>query len=259
MSMSIRLHLDRYVSGAFFSPKQNTHSLKYSISPRTFQNLFFHSMKNSRVPLSLGFPSSALSKDNLVAHQVVDKSPHPVFLSPVLESTRARQALTDAESALARSKSDQSSAQESLDSLFKLSGFGAEGEWKKLDQTCLEKDTGEYTYEICLFGEAKQKPNNGGSTFSLGSVQCVRCYIPTHHRLGNLMGGIMRLMSRKDPHSTTPSKCTNMVLDAGMVQNAVLRSVRSLLRRAADSSSSPAGFELRSRECTSDGCRVGEV
>ena len=27
-----------------------------------------------------------------------------------------------------------------------------------------------YTYEVCLFGEVKQKPNQGGTTFSLGSV-----------------------------------------------------------------------------------------
>jgi hypothetical protein len=27
-----------------------------------------------------------------------------------------------------------------------------------------------YTYEVCLFEEAKQKPNRGGTTFSLGSV-----------------------------------------------------------------------------------------
>ena len=27
-----------------------------------------------------------------------------------------------------------------------------------------------YTYEVCLFGEVKQKPNHGGTTFSLGSV-----------------------------------------------------------------------------------------
>lgn len=25
-----------------------------------------------------------------------------------------------------------------------------------------------YTYEVCLFDEARQKPNKGGSTFSLG-------------------------------------------------------------------------------------------
>lgn len=27
-----------------------------------------------------------------------------------------------------------------------------------------------YTYEVCLFGEARQKPMNGGTTFSLGYV-----------------------------------------------------------------------------------------
>lgn len=27
-----------------------------------------------------------------------------------------------------------------------------------------------YTYEVCLFDEARQKPNKGGSTFSLGCV-----------------------------------------------------------------------------------------
>lgn len=28
--------------------------------------------------------------------------------------------------------------------IFNVHGFGAKGEWKKLDGTCLEKDTGEY-------------------------------------------------------------------------------------------------------------------
>jgi hypothetical protein len=27
-----------------------------------------------------------------------------------------------------------------------------------------------YTYEVCLFDEARQKPNKGGTTFSLGYV-----------------------------------------------------------------------------------------
>ncbi|KAF9506592.1 hypothetical protein BS47DRAFT_1425958 [Hydnum rufescens UP504] len=47
-------------------------------------------------------------------------------------------------------------------------GFGKYGEWKKLDGTCIEKDSGEYTYSVCFFGSVTQKPNKGGGTHSLG-------------------------------------------------------------------------------------------
>ncbi|KAL0949194.1 hypothetical protein HGRIS_009272 [Hohenbuehelia grisea] len=87
------------------------------------------------------------------------------------DSSRARQALTDAENKLNQIKTEQEHAQEDLKDIFDVEGFGIEGEWKKLDGTCLEKDTGEYTYEVCLFNEAKQKPNKGGSNFSLGKFQ----------------------------------------------------------------------------------------
>ena len=45
------------------------------------------------------------------------------------------------------------------DTLNKLtSGFyGPLSEWKKLDGTCVETVSGDYTYELCFFGEAKQK------------------------------------------------------------------------------------------------------
>lgn len=53
-----------------------------------------------------------------------------------------------------------------------------------------------YTYEVCLFGEAKQIPNKGGSTFSLGSVSLIhysdaRTYIFCS---GNLLPGTRRQM-----------------------------------------------------------------
>ncbi|KAK1230981.1 hypothetical protein PQX77_005913 [Marasmius sp. AFHP31] len=85
-----------------------------------------------------------------------------------VDATRARQALTEAENALKKAENAKKDAEDDLDELFSIDGFGADGEWKKLDGLCLEKDTGEYTYEVCLFGEAKQKPNKGGSNFSLG-------------------------------------------------------------------------------------------
>lgn len=84
------------------------------------------------------------------------------------DTTHAKQALNDAEQALRTSTDGKIKAEESLSRLFDPDWFGREGEFKKLDGTCLEKNTGDYTYEVCLFGEAKQKPNHGGSNFSLG-------------------------------------------------------------------------------------------
>ncbi|CEQ39441.1 SPOSA6832_00983 [Sporobolomyces salmonicolor] len=46
--------------------------------------------------------------------------------------------------------------------------WGRDWEWKKLDGTCVEQDTGEYTYSVCFFGEATQKSNNNGGRTSLG-------------------------------------------------------------------------------------------
>ncbi|GAA5828886.1 hypothetical protein JCM11251_005908 [Rhodosporidiobolus azoricus] len=46
--------------------------------------------------------------------------------------------------------------------------WGRDWEWKKLDGTCVEQNTGEYTYSVCFFGEAQQKSNNNGMKTSLG-------------------------------------------------------------------------------------------
>ncbi|KAH8074933.1 glucosidase II beta subunit-like-domain-containing protein [Cristinia sonorae] len=84
------------------------------------------------------------------------------------ETGRARKALNDAEHSLKLTEDEVGKARTDLDRLFSPEWFGREGEWKKLEGLCLTKDTGDYTYEVCLFDEAKQKPNHGGSTFSLG-------------------------------------------------------------------------------------------
>ncbi|EJD00926.1 endoplasmic reticulum protein [Fomitiporia mediterranea MF3/22] len=84
------------------------------------------------------------------------------------KTSKARTAYFDADRSLNKIRKEKETAQQQLAHLFDPEWFGADGEWKKLDGQCLEKDTGEYTYEVCLFGEARQKPNKGGSNFSLG-------------------------------------------------------------------------------------------
>ncbi|KAF5357648.1 hypothetical protein D9758_007540 [Tetrapyrgos nigripes] len=84
------------------------------------------------------------------------------------DTSRARQALQDAENALNKVKREKENAEQDIQKIFDPTMFGAEGEWKKLDGTCLEYPSGDYVYELCFFGEAKQKPTKGGSTFTLG-------------------------------------------------------------------------------------------
>ncbi|KAF8591551.1 hypothetical protein K439DRAFT_906236 [Ramaria rubella] len=80
-------------------------------------------------------------------------------------TSQARAAYHDAENKLNSVKNQRRDDQDELAELFDPEGFGIEGEWKKLQGLCLSKDTGEYTYEVCLFGDATQK---GGGHHNLG-------------------------------------------------------------------------------------------
>jgi protein kinase C substrate 80K-H len=60
------------------------------------------------------------------------------------ESSRAHQVLTDAENELKSLEDNKHSAEDQLLKLFDPQHFGAKGEWKKLDGTCLSTDSGEY-------------------------------------------------------------------------------------------------------------------
>ena len=74
----------------------------------------------------------------------------PVFLASnlnsfaLLDSSKAKQALSDAERKLGDVKSETGKSRVDLNRLFDPAWFGKEGEFKKLDGTCIEKDTGEY-------------------------------------------------------------------------------------------------------------------
>ncbi|KAI9314557.1 glucosidase II beta subunit-like-domain-containing protein [Dichotomocladium elegans] len=46
--------------------------------------------------------------------------------------------------------------------------YGERHEWLKLKDVCAEKNEGEYTYSVCLFGNAYQKSNKDGARINLG-------------------------------------------------------------------------------------------
>jgi protein kinase C substrate 80K-H len=59
------------------------------------------------------------------------------------DSSKANQLFADAERELESLISDKEKIDSDALEIFNIHGFGVEGEWKKLDGTCLEKDTGE--------------------------------------------------------------------------------------------------------------------
>ncbi|GBE79118.1 endoplasmic reticulum protein [Sparassis latifolia] len=135
------------------------------------------------------------------------------------ETSRARQAFQDAERSLTAAVQDKQQTVEELGRLFDPEWFGPEGEWKKLQGTCLEKDTGDYTYEVCLFEEAKQKPNKGGASHTLGRFS-------SWNNVAGVVSGSLEYYSKQ--HYTRGTKCWNgphrsvtLVMSCG-TENAVL-------------------------------------
>jgi len=58
------------------------------------------------------------------------------------EATKAREKHNDAQQSLHRAQQDLGRLKEELAGLFDPTRYGAEGEWKKLHNVCLKKDTG---------------------------------------------------------------------------------------------------------------------
>lgn len=81
--------------------------------------------------------------------------------------TAARRAYNAAQDHMQRTRNDLTSHQTKLGQFG--SKFGRDLEFKALEGKCFQKDMGEYTYEFCFFGRAKQIPNNGGAQVTLGS------------------------------------------------------------------------------------------
>lgn len=79
----------------------------------------------------------------------------------------ARRAHSDAASHLSRISNDLATRKHKLSEF--STRYGRSAEFKALENKCISKDMGEYTYEYCFFGRATQIPNNGGAQISLGT------------------------------------------------------------------------------------------
>jgi len=62
------------------------------------------------------------------------------------EASKAREELNNAEHGLNDAQKHLENFEEELENLFDPTVHGAQGEWKKLHNTCLTEDTGEYVF-----------------------------------------------------------------------------------------------------------------
>ena len=162
-----------------------------------------------------------------------------------VDSSKALQVLTDAEREFESLVSSKDGVDTEIQEIFNVHGFGAEGEWKKLDGTCLEIDAGECVHimssvrlQRCLTWVSiairmkyvsLTKLNKSQTMVELRSAlgqylkQVIYFALPLIvfplWRLGNLTLGTRHPMSSQGNQSTTRSKSTNMVRGAGTDRN----------------------------------------
>jgi len=96
------------------------------------------------IPSYLGYKSSVLSKALPPLPQVglVIVGYVRVLNRDMIEASRAREKLNNAENGLNLAQKHSENVRQELVDLFDPTVYGAQGEWKKLHNTCLTKDTG---------------------------------------------------------------------------------------------------------------------
>jgi len=164
------------------------------------------------------------------------------------ESSHTRQAFHDAENELSRLRSELEQKQADVKDVFDVEGFGRDGEWKKLDGTCLEKESGEsvskylfllttdklsllvtFTKSVCSMrlnrsqsGEDKNSVLGEYADRRLLSFWPFDSYILPFHLIENSTPGILLPMCGLVHQITTRSKCINRVQGAGTVLSVIL-------------------------------------
>jgi protein kinase C substrate 80K-H len=133
--VSLLMEHDKYVDQAQVS------LIREILSPASFVHLLTCCSVSNISSYIPHFFAPAFDYIRSFASTILGYSPPP---TDAAEVSRVRQSLSDAETALREAEDEFKNAQRDLEDLFKPDRFGQDGEWKKLDKLCLEKDTGEY-------------------------------------------------------------------------------------------------------------------
>ena len=76
----------------------------------------------------------------------------------------ARKTLSDVKSSLSNAQRELENHKSDL-----AKDYGPDSIFRALKSTCIQKDSGEYTYELCFLGSTKQKPKKGGADQNMGN------------------------------------------------------------------------------------------
>ncbi|CEP18764.1 hypothetical protein [Parasitella parasitica] len=95
---------------------------------------------------------------------------HKVVTDVKEDAPSNQQALENTRKLVAEAKDQLNDLSNNLERIKKdlSTDYGADKEWLKLKDVCVEKDEGEYTYSFCFFGDAYQKSNKDSSRTHLG-------------------------------------------------------------------------------------------
>lgn len=110
-------------------------------------------------------------KFNTLKKYLVDNNIIPSPDAKVAESkavTDARNALNSEKSALEQTRRSIQDHKADLEK-----DYGPNGIFRPLKDVCIQKDSGEYTYEHCFLSQTKQIPKKGGSTVTMGRFNAI--------------------------------------------------------------------------------------
>ena len=159
------------------------------------------------------------------------------------DTSKAQKALSDAQSALDKVRREKQKSDESIERLFDPEWYGSQGEWKKLDHTCIEKEVGEcvisrsghvvwfltlwflatstksaYSMRLARSRSKGARPSAWGTLYS--ADVCARPKFT--HALSLLVASLAGMTLRRRARRNTTARCTTRaVLSAGTARNGV--------------------------------------